>query len=301
LGSLLKALGLTIWGLVAFGLLVVFIFVGYQAALRFHSPGVSIADTHSTKDQSDSAPALRPPTGDTVKQTSPDHKNSVSASKQISSDVTRMLLRGAAERHQYETAVEYGRELYDGGNADPGDLLIIAHAFFAIKDCANALTWLDRAIEAFHAAAKEPDASVHQIRTGCESGSQQQHIKIGAEQMERVTRLLNSFGERAEADRRNLPQLEGEAARSKSGDLDIRLGELYYGFGDYQHAIAAIERGLEKGQITHLDDAYVYLGLSQQAVKNVAEARKAFDKLKEVPNISPRILRLLELYAETRL
>jgi hypothetical protein len=58
---------------------------------------------------------------------------------------------------------------------------------------------------------------------------------------------------------------------------------------------------LEKGQITHLDDAYVYLGLSQQAVKNVAEARKAFDKLKEVPNISPRILRLWELYAETRL
>jgi hypothetical protein len=32
MGSMLKALGLTIWGLIAFGLLVVFIFVGYEAA-----------------------------------------------------------------------------------------------------------------------------------------------------------------------------------------------------------------------------------------------------------------------------
>jgi hypothetical protein len=43
------------------------------------------------------------------------------------------------------------------------------------------------------------------------------------------------------------------------------------------------------------------LALSQQAVGNVAEARKEFAKLKDVPNISPRILRLWELYAETRL
>jgi hypothetical protein len=32
MGSLLKALGLTIWGLIAVGLLAIFIFVGYQAA-----------------------------------------------------------------------------------------------------------------------------------------------------------------------------------------------------------------------------------------------------------------------------
>ena len=39
-----------------------------------------------------------------------------------------------------------------------------------------------------------------------------------------------------------------------------------------------------KGRIRHLDDAYVYLALSEQAVDNVAEARKAFAKLKDVPN-----------------
>jgi hypothetical protein len=41
MGSMLKALGLTIWGLIAFGLLVLFIFVGYLAALKYRAPSVS--------------------------------------------------------------------------------------------------------------------------------------------------------------------------------------------------------------------------------------------------------------------
>jgi hypothetical protein len=40
----------------------------------------------------------------------------------------------------------------------------------------------------------------------------------------------------------------------------------------------------------HLDDAYLYLGLSEQAVDNLEEAREAFAKLKVVPGISPRDL-----------
>jgi len=104
---------------------------------------------------------------------------------------------------------------------------------------------------------------------------------------------------RAEVDRQNLPQLEAEAERSKSGELEIKLGELYFGFGNYAQAIAAIQRGLVKGEITHLDEAYVYLGRSQVAQGNIAEARNAFAKLKTVPNLSPRVLHLWELYAET--
>jgi hypothetical protein len=48
-----------------------------------------------------------------------------------------------------------------------------------------------------------------------------------------------------------------------------------------------------------LDEAYVYLGRAQVALKNTAEAKKAFVGLKSVPNISPRVLRLWELYADT--
>jgi hypothetical protein len=43
----------------------------------------------------------------------------------------------------------------------------------------------------------------------------------------------------------------------------------------------------------------VYLGRSQVALKNIPDAKKAFAGLKSVPNISPRVLRLWDLYAET--
>ena len=60
----------------------------------------------------------------------------------------------------------------------------------------------------------------------------------------------------------------------------------------------AITRGLRKGPSAHMDEAYVYLGLAQQKLNNIAEARRAFARLKDVPNISPRILRLWTLYAD---
>jgi TolA-binding protein len=73
---------------------------------------------------------------------------------------------------------------------------------------------------------------------------------------------------------------------------------VYYGAGDYANAIAAINRGIGKGQIKHLDEAYVYLGRAQAAAKNNAEAKKAFAGLKTVPNINPGVLTIWELYSE---
>jgi tetratricopeptide (TPR) repeat protein len=122
---------------------------------------------------------------------------------------------------------------------------------------------------------------------------------INDQQKERTTRLLNSFKTRAEADKKGQPQLDAEATKNPAGELDVKLGEVYFGSGDYQNAVTAITRGLQKQQIKHLDEAYVYLGRSQVALKNTAEAKKAFVGLKTVPNISPRVLKLWELYADT--
>ena len=122
---------------------------------------------------------------------------------------------------------------------------------------------------------------------------------IKDEQKERTTRLLNSFKTRAEADKKGQAQLDAEATKNPAGELDVKLGEVYYGLGDYQNAVTAINRGLQKGQIKHQDEAYVYLGRAQVQLKNTAEAKKAFAGLKSVPNISPRVLKLWELYGET--
>jgi tetratricopeptide (TPR) repeat protein len=121
---------------------------------------------------------------------------------------------------------------------------------------------------------------------------------IGADQKDRVTRLQGALKTRADADKKGLPEFATEAAKSASGDLSVKLGEVYYGFGDYQNAVTAINAGLAKGGVKHFEDAYVYLGLSEEALKNIPEAKKAFAQLKTVPNVSPKLLPLWQLYAE---
>jgi hypothetical protein len=122
---------------------------------------------------------------------------------------------------------------------------------------------------------------------------------IKDEHKERTTRLLKSLQDRADADKKGLPQQEAEAGKSAAGELAVKLGEVYYGFGDYQKAADAINQGLQKGNIKHQDEAYVYLALADAQQKNYADAKKAIASLKNVPNISPRVLRLWELYGST--
>lgn len=285
------------WGLIAFGLLVLFFFVGYQVAMRLRGPNTANAPNVSS--QAAGSLSVSPSGSDTVVRTTQDQTSSGSNSTPLNLEATHKFLRSAVEQHQYEAAIGYGKQIYDSGHASPDDLMIMVQAYASIKDCPSALAWADRANDAFQAAAREADESLDRIKSRCESDIHRRGINLSAEQRERMTRLLNTFSQRAEADRKNLPRLEAEAAQSKFGQLDVRLGELYFGFGDYEHAIVAIQRGLEKGQVTHLDDAYVYLGRSQVAVGNIAAARKSFAQLKDVPNISPRVLFLWELYADT--
>jgi tetratricopeptide (TPR) repeat protein len=119
------------------------------------------------------------------------------------------------------------------------------------------------------------------------------------QQKERTTRLLSSFKTRADADEQSYTQLDTEASKNPAGQLGVKLGEVYYGFGEYRLAITAIDKSLRKGQINHLDDAYVYLGRSDVALKDMDSARAAFANLKTVPGISPPVLKLWTLYAET--
>jgi hypothetical protein len=119
------------------------------------------------------------------------------------------------------------------------------------------------------------------------------------EHRERTARLLNAMKTRADADKNGLPALDAAASRNPAGQLDVKLGEIYFGAGDYPDASAAITRGLGKGQIKQLDEAYVYLGRYWIAQNEPTEAKNAFTQLRALPNISPRVLRLWNLYADT--
>jgi tetratricopeptide (TPR) repeat protein len=118
------------------------------------------------------------------------------------------------------------------------------------------------------------------------------------EHKERTTRLLNAFQVRADSDKKGLPALDAEASKTVAGQLDMKLGEVYFGAGDYQNAATAISRGIDKGQLLQPDEAYVSLGRSLAAEKDPAGAKQALAKLKSLPNISPRVLKLWNLYAD---
>jgi hypothetical protein len=115
---------------------------------------------------------------------------------------------------------------------------------------------------------------------------------------ERSARLLASMKTRAEADKKGLIALDAEAAKNPAGQLDVKLGEVYFGASDYRSASAAISRGFGKAQIKQPDEAYVYLGRSSMAQNNPADAKNAFAQMKTLPNISARVLRLWNLYAD---
>ncbi len=121
---------------------------------------------------------------------------------------------------------------------------------------------------------------------------------VAADQKDRVNRLLKSLQGRADTDRKGIPGFVKEADKSSSGELDVKLGEVYFGFGDFESAVQSINRGLKKGSIKHVDEAYVYLGLAEQQLKDVADAKKAFAQLKSLPDVNQRILKLWDLYAE---
>src|SRR5271165_205781 len=131
-------MGLTIWGLIAFGLLVVFCLVGYRAVVKIHGSGVSVVDTHeSSRESAGGATASRsdsvPVTGATPAATRP-----APTMDPLTADTTHAMLRNAARQHRYDMAVEYGSELFDAGNAGPDDLVIVAQSHYALSDCASA-------------------------------------------------------------------------------------------------------------------------------------------------------------------
>jgi hypothetical protein len=72
-----------------------------------------------------------------------------------------------------------------------------------------------------------------------------------------------------------------------------------YGIGQYSEAVPALNQVLHSGQIQHPDEAFVYLGRSKIALNDIDGARTSFANLKAVPNLSHRLLRLWDLYAET--
>jgi tetratricopeptide (TPR) repeat protein len=282
--ALLKGFGLTIWGTIGAGLLIIAVFVGYHAGLQFRA-------TQTVPVVADSSDSRR-----AFEASNPNKPSRPSKSTPATVNAAHQSLTDAVNHRQYDEAVHYGQQIAESESASPEDLLVIAQSYLAKKDCAKARQWFEKAADARRGAGRAAAEPPLQSMVGCPGALSQ---PITPAHRERLLSLLEAVQKRAEADHDQLPRFEADASASQSGDGYVKLGQLYYGFGNYQKAIVSIERGLEKGAIVHLDDAFICLGRSKVALQDLAGAHAAFAKLKEVPSINPKIAALWNLYGDS--
>lgn len=97
---------------------------------------------------------------------------------------------------------------------------------------------------------------------------------------DRQQRSLAELKQKAEADRKQLPQFEKEAKGPKSnGQMLAGLGYAYYSVGQYAEAIEAINAGLVKGGVRNADDARMLLGVSYLKAGQKDQARAQFEAI----------------------
>src|SRR6201999_1108131 len=90
--------------------------------------------------------------------------------------------------------------------------------------------------------------------------------------------LLTQANSLAAKDQDSLKDLAAEAAKQTNGEIDVKLGESYYTYGRYDDAIAALEKGIQKGGLKDTADAQTTLGLVLWSAGKKTEALAAFEK-----------------------
>ncbi|MFZ9708826.1 MAG: hypothetical protein ACO3CV_04195 [Steroidobacteraceae bacterium] len=116
--------------------------------------------------------------------------------------------------------------------------------------------------------------------------------------IDRNTRLLNSAKQRAASERAGLAKADRDAAAGKDGNADLRVGQSYLSFGQFPQAVAAIERGIAKGNVTNPAEAQLILGIAQSKAGNKAAAARAFRAVKTDDADLNRVTKLWSLRAQ---
>ncbi len=88
--------------------------------------------------------------------------------------------------------------------------------------------------------------------------------------------LGNAFRQAQEV-KKSIPAMEQAAAKSDTGELYARLGNIYLDGDQNRKAISAINKGLARGGVKRPDNARLVLGMAYFNVGEYEQARKAFE------------------------
>lgn len=115
---------------------------------------------------------------------------------------------------------------------------------------------------------------------------------------DRYARRLNDAKKAAAKDEKSLPTIERDAQKATTGQGDVALGLAYSSFGQYDKAVVALSKGLEKGNVRDPDEANIMLGIADLRLKKKADAVKAFEQVKADPQMAD-IARLWTIVAKS--
>jgi tetratricopeptide (TPR) repeat protein len=127
----------------------------------------------------------------------------------------------------------------------------------------------------------------------------QQGISSGKLSSAEVGTTLSKARRDAAQDEHMLPQIASAAAKSRTGEQDVKLGEDYWGYGRYADAEAAARRAMSKGGLKTPAEGPLLVGAAEVAQGKYAEAMQTLSQVSG-NQAATRTAHLWSLYAQAR-
>jgi tetratricopeptide (TPR) repeat protein len=180
---------------------------------------------------------------------------------------------------RYYPTAEYWENLLDIYRRKSSDDRVIL-GYYRLMDEVGALKDKGDIVEMAQLAmdAGVPGEAEQVVERGIQNGVLKSDDKT---EQGRFDRLLSGAKKQAAADRASLDQLAKEAEKSSQGQADVALGAAYLSYGQYDQAIAALERGIKKPGVTDPNEAQMLLGIAHLKKGQRDQARQAFSAVKD--------------------
>jgi tetratricopeptide (TPR) repeat protein len=115
----------------------------------------------------------------------------------------------------------------------------------------------------------------------------------------RVKQRQEEFRKLAAGDRKQLASDEKEAQAAKTGEPDAAVGQAYLSYDQYDKAVEALQRAVQKGGLKRPDEAQIALGRALLKLNRTDEAIQAFQAVAQGSKLA-KIARLWALYAQQK-
>jgi len=119
-----------------------------------------------------------------------------------------------------------------------------------------------------------PEDAVRVLETGLRKGV------LAGQHEPRFRRMLAHAQAETVRSSNGMKELAQQAQRASSGQLDAAIGRIYLSQRMYDQAIAALRKGIQKGQIEHSDQARIDLGVAYLKRGETQQARETFAAVK---------------------